>query len=85
MSDAGVLRTQSSEFLLDWHGYCGAWTNSSTNEDDRFDEVEDRSAKVYDRFSAVNEQLHEVQAELNEVKVAVARLEGSQQRWIVPR
>lgn len=53
--------------------------------DDRFDKVDDRFAKVDDRFAKVDEQLRSVQSELNEVKVAVARLEGPQQRLIIPR
>lgn len=53
--------------------------------DDRFDKVDDRFAKVDDRFAKVDEQIRSVQSELNEVKVAVARLEGPQQRLIIPR
>lgn len=53
--------------------------------DERFDKVDERFAKVYDRFSAVDEQIRSVQSELNDVKVAVARLEGPQQRLILPR
>src|SRR5699024_9929650 len=53
--------------------------------EERFDKVDDRFAKVDDRFAKVDEQLRSVQSELNEVKVAVARLEGPQQRLIIPR
>ena len=53
--------------------------------DARFDKVDDRFDKVDDRFAKVDEQIRSVQSELNEVKVAVARLEGPQQRLIIPR
>jgi len=53
--------------------------------DQRFEKVDQRFDKVDDRFFHVDEQIRSVQSELNEVKVAVARLEGPQQRLILPR
>ena len=53
--------------------------------DERFDTVDKRFDKVDQRFAKVDEQLNSVRSELNDVKVAVARLEGPQQRLIFPR
>lgn len=53
--------------------------------DERFDTVDKRFDNVDQRFAKVDEQLNSLRSELNEVKVAVARLEGPQQRLIFPR
>lgn len=60
--------------------------------DDRFDKVDVKFDKVHAKFDNVQEsfgkmsaQIGELRTELNEVKVSVARLEGPQQRLILPR
>lgn len=68
---AGVLITIGVDFFAGL-----AWL--LRRMDERFDTVDHRFAKL-------DEQLTSVRSELNDVKVAVARLEGPQQRLIFPR
>ena len=75
---AGVLITIGGGFFAGL-----AWL--SRRMDERFDTVDKRFDKVDQRFAKVDEQLNSLRSELNEVKVAVARLEGPQQRLIFPR
>lgn len=75
---AGVVITLGSGFIAGL-----AWL--LRRMDERFEKVDQRFDKADDRFSRVDEQIRSVQSELNEVKVAVARLEGPQQRLILPR
>lgn len=75
---AGVVITLGSGFIAGL-----AWL--LRRMDERFEKVDQRFDKADDRFSQVDEQIRSVQSELNEVKVAVARLEGPQQRLILPR
>ena len=75
---AGVLITIGVDFFAGL-----AWL--LRRMDERFDTVDKRFDKVDQRFAKVDEQLNSVRSELNDVKVAVARLEGPQQRLIFPR
>jgi hypothetical protein len=53
--------------------------------DRQFDAVDRRFDAVFKRFEAVDRRFAELERELTEVKIAVARMEGPQPRFVTGR
>jgi hypothetical protein len=60
-----------------------AWIHARM--DKRFDVVDRRFDAVFKRFEAVDRRFAELERELTEVKIAVARMEGPQPRFVTGR
>lgn len=60
-----------------------AWIHARM--DKRFDVVDGRFDAVDKRFEAVDRRFAELERELTEVKIAVARMEGPQPRFVTGR
>jgi hypothetical protein len=60
-----------------------AWIHARM--DKRFDVVDRQFDAVFKRFEAVDRRFAELERELTEVKIAVARMEGPQPRFVTGR
>lgn len=82
---AGVLITIGGGFFAGLAWLLRRMDERFDKVDQEFEKVDQRFNKVDEGFAKMEDQISSVRSELNEVKVAVARLEGPQQRLIFPR